>query len=260
MKEFNDFSHIFGVEKIVIIVPLEWKSMSITSFMSVVNSPLFKVWIVAILGVTLLRMWLQKCIHRKSRPLIDLFFETFGSTFGSVSGRLIDNRPERILMLFLLFGAVLADILCTGILFEQFSTKQLTPTINSLADLMDAKNYNSHQTLCIPKLLTFEQIQQIFHQRFTEIILISEADILFQIYNGNISCIYLLSELKALRLLSNKDMENKAKLFHIIPNTYLCMCENISEQFRITNSFIYVFRWHSIFMDCSSVSIYILFN
>lgn len=219
MNEADDISSIFGIQKLVIIVPLEWKSWSITTL---VKSPLFNVWTAAIITVTFLRMGLQKCIyHRQSRSLLDLFFDTFGLIFGTASGRPIDNRPERMLMLFLAFGALLAGILCTGILFEQFTTKQRTPTINSLSDLLTDENDNVERTLCLPQM-AFDSIEFIFQQRFTGTIIMTEFDIMLQIHDGNFSCIYILSEQKAREIMSYNNLENKAKLFHVIPNTYLC--------------------------------------
>lgn len=78
--------------------------------------------------------------------------------------------------------------------------------------------------LCRPILtLTFNP-DEILENHFDKTVEMLDTDIMYHIYHGNMSCIYILSETRARELMDNDDEENRSYLFHIIPNTYFCKC------------------------------------
>lgn len=67
-----------------------------------------------------------------------LVLNTFGLSFGlageSANTSLI-SKSEKLLLWFLSLFAMLASILCSGLLFTEYATSLRMPKINSLADL-----------------------------------------------------------------------------------------------------------------------------
>lgn len=78
---------------------------------------------------------MQKYTKSKERTKTELFMETFGIVFGTTGPGNIQNRPEKILILFLSLGAILASTFCSGLLFKRISTIETEPTILTLSDL-----------------------------------------------------------------------------------------------------------------------------
>lgn len=208
-------------EKLLIIVPKEWKNDSYT-IETILYSPLLSVWSLSILLFTLIRKILQnifetKSTRRSQRAFGNILFDTFGRTFGN-SSYAIQNRPERILILFLLISALLADILCSGMLYELYSNRHRTPRIDSLAEFLA---HSGHRPILVPALYQHDDhLEKKLHN--TEYV--PEFKILSYIYNGNLSNFYMLTETRAMQLFSTVDTDssNKAKHFHIIPDTYMC--------------------------------------
>lgn len=65
-----------------------------------------------------------------------IIFESIGLLFGTTGlWRTITNKSETVLILFLSMFGMIASILCTGILFDQFAMDLTKPIINSLEDL-----------------------------------------------------------------------------------------------------------------------------
>lgn len=206
----------FTYEKLVIIVPNEWTYTGFT-IGTILKSPLLSVWTLSILLFTLLRKILQIITETKStrQTLSNVLFDTFGRTFGN-SAYTIENRPERILIIFLLISALLADILCTGMLFEQYATKQWIPRINSLADFLA---HRGERLIMIPNMYEHEDH---YEKQLGNTKYVDEFKIMSYIYDGNLSNLYLLPETRAMQLFNNDDQSNGAKHFHIIPDTYMC--------------------------------------
>lgn len=215
-KEVSYYSNIFSTEKLVIVTPIDYASTSI-SLLSIVKSPLVNVWALTILLFTSLRKLLQKCTASIPRRFVDLLFETFGIVFGTASGSAIYNRPERVLVLFLLLAAWLAGIFCTGMLFEKLSIAQLTPRISNLSELVSNERFYIPESFREVAKDLFDVPDQ--RQNFETM---TEPEIMYHIYNGNVSFSYILAEPKAKELMSNSDENNKANRFYIVPHTYLC--------------------------------------
>lgn len=123
--------------KYVVVVPrtLETASMD---WQSVIRSPLFCVWSTMIFLFTALRKLLQH-FAGPTDTISDIFFDTFAMSFGMAGHRRIHNRPERILLTFLYFVAMLAGIICSGMLFNQFTMAQGKASINTLKELEASK-------------------------------------------------------------------------------------------------------------------------
>lgn len=213
----------FAWERLVIVVPTEWE-LSAIIWRSIFRSPLFNVWIFQILLFSIVRMVLQKCsIYANARRFMDIFFDTFGLTFGvsSDDASSYTNRPERILILFFVMSAFLSSILWSGTLFEQFASGLRTgPTINSLSDLMAQRE---RKQFCIPPAYGVEFYE--FQRQFGPATMALEFDIMYYIFSGNLSFFYMLPESRAIQLLTDAggDEVNRAsKLFHIVPDLYLC--------------------------------------
>lgn len=121
------------IESYVIVVPTEYNEKSeILNY--IIESPLFNIWMVTIILISIVRVLLQYFIHSKIQA-IQVWFETIGITFGTTGGPVIHNRPERILILFLSIFSIISGIFFSGLLFKQFTISSYMHTINSLQDL-----------------------------------------------------------------------------------------------------------------------------
>lgn len=127
-------------ESFVIVVPNILHSHS-SFFKTLLSTPLVNIWVLAISIFSLGRKALRTLIGSHSNSFIEIFFNTFGMSFSATSqtprrGSAADtNRPERVLVLFLSIFAMLAGILCSGMLFQQFTTTAKLSSIKSLEDL-----------------------------------------------------------------------------------------------------------------------------
>lgn len=127
-------------ESFVIVVPNILHSNS-SFFKTLLNSPLVTIWVLAISIFSLGRKALRTLNGSHSNSFIEIVFNTFGMSFGATTqtprrGSAADtNRPERVLVLFLSVFAMLASILCSGMLFQQYTTTVAMSSINSLEDL-----------------------------------------------------------------------------------------------------------------------------
>lgn len=125
--------------------------MSIT-FIDFIQSPLLCVWFSTIGVVTIFRSVTQNKFHntvvnnQKNHQSIEtLFFETMGISFGT-SGLWQNTNQRQVLILFLSIFGMIAGILCTGILFEQFSMERSRFTINNIEDI----GKNKSLIVCVP--------------------------------------------------------------------------------------------------------------
>lgn len=135
-------------EKYMIVVPntLERKS---TLLLSIAQMPLFSVWALAIIIFAVFRKILRSVLNTRYNDFSIILLNTFGLSFGtageSANSNLISSS-EQLLLWFLSLFAMLASNLCSGMLFAEFSTSVLTPSINCLADL----GKNSHIEIFMP--------------------------------------------------------------------------------------------------------------
>lgn len=122
----------------VIVVPNRKAATSVL-LMSVVRSPLISVWLNVIVVVTLLRIVFQKRALKnrtsKKRNWSELFFDSVGRAFGTSTIAKIEDLSERVLLLGMSFFALLAGIICSGMLFEKFSSNQYSQIVSSIDDL-----------------------------------------------------------------------------------------------------------------------------
>lgn len=127
-------------ESFVIVVPNLLHSNS-SFFHTLLNIPLVNIWLLAISIFSVGRKALRTLNGSRSNGFIEIVFNTFGMSFGATSqtprrGSAGDNnRPERVLVLFLSVFAMLASILCSGMLFQEFTNTVTMSSINSLEDL-----------------------------------------------------------------------------------------------------------------------------
>lgn len=123
--------------KYVIVIPRDLQTTSML-WQSIIRSPLFSVWSLTIIMFTGLRKLLQY-LTGFSGTIGEIFFDTFARSFGMAGYQRINNRPEKILMLFLSFVALLAGIIFSGMFFEQITVVQSQPTIRTLKALEASK-------------------------------------------------------------------------------------------------------------------------
>lgn len=125
------------MEQYIIVVANQMERKS-TVFLSMMQMPLISVWALAILIFAVFRKIFRFVLQTKYNDFSTIFLNTFGLSFGtagdSANASLVSSS-ENLLIWFLSVFAVLASLLCSGMLFTEFSTSQLIPTINSLEDL-----------------------------------------------------------------------------------------------------------------------------
>lgn len=136
------------MENYVIVVPnkLERKTKLL---ISILEMPLISVWAFAIIIFSIFRKILRTVLKSKYNDFSSIFLNTFGLSFGtagdSANSKMISSS-EQLLIWFLSVFAMLASNLCSGMLFTEFSTSLLMPSINSLVDL----GRNPHIEIWIP--------------------------------------------------------------------------------------------------------------
>lgn len=130
------FSTSFGYENFVMVVPTINRS-SFTLFKSIVESPLFCVWALTICIFALARKGLRLLDGNNSAKssLFALFFDTFAIIFGSASDSSIVKKPEKVLLVFVMIFSMLADILCSSMLFKVITLSHQINEINSLSEV-----------------------------------------------------------------------------------------------------------------------------
>lgn len=138
------------IEYVIVLPNIEISNSVI--FTTLARSPLFTVWALIIVLVSILRKILQRLAVttlRKPRSYNDLFFDSFGRAFGTTIIETIDIRSERVLLVAMSLVTILAGILCSGMLIEKFYSKRYAPSIQTIEELKA-----SRYTLTIPS--TFE--------------------------------------------------------------------------------------------------------
>lgn len=157
----------------------------------------------------------------KSKSVIDIFFDTYGIWYGNTARSAITtSRSEKILVLFIAIVALLASIKCTGMFFSNYAQFNVG-TIKNFTELATKQNGASKQPLCFSPIYRDFASKQ-FGETVFSFHSMLDPDILYQIYNGNRSCIYITSEQKFNDLMGDDDIENKVNQFYIVPNIYLC--------------------------------------
>lgn len=133
-EHYGLYPHEF--ENYVMVVPniLQEKS---TILKSILEFPLLSVWTITICIIFLCRTAIRKlCTSSASNDWIEIFFNTFGLSFGMSGATNVLNTAERVLILFLSIFTILSSNLCTSILFnQQFTTVAYMPSINAFCDL-----------------------------------------------------------------------------------------------------------------------------
>lgn len=125
------------MEKYIIVV-LNKLERKLTLFLSVLEMPLISVWTIAIIIFAFLRKVLRSVLNSEYKHFGTIFLYTFGLSFGTAGNSNYTTHTsssERLLLSFLSIFAMLAGILYSGMLFNEFSTSLLVPSINSLEDL-----------------------------------------------------------------------------------------------------------------------------
>lgn len=135
------------MDKYIIVVPNQMDRKS-TLFLSIIQMPLISVWALAILIFAIFRKIIRSVLKTKYNDFSAIFFNTFGISFGATSANSsLVSSSENLTIWFLSLFAMLASLLCSGMLFTEFSTSLIMPSINSLNDL--AKN--PHIEIWMPK-------------------------------------------------------------------------------------------------------------
>lgn len=167
----------------------------------------------------------------KPKSVIDIFFDTYGIWYGNTAHSVITtSRSEKILVLFIAVVALLASIKCTGMFFSNYAQVNVG-TIKNLTELATKQNGASKQPLCFSPIYRDFATRQFGETAFSFHSML-EPDILYHIYNGNRSCIYIASEQKVNDLMGDDDIENKVNQFYIVPNIYLCKCFYVQETIK----------------------------
>ena len=128
----------FDEDSLVILVPNILDFSSLLAQL-IVESPLLTVWSITILLITSIRLCLQtNCMHwpsNISRIALDTFSIAFtGSGFVSIT-----KRSERTIILSLSIFSFLSSIICTGYIFQQYTSQVIHHGINSIEDLNNSK-------------------------------------------------------------------------------------------------------------------------
>lgn len=129
-------------ELFVLVVPNIYHDRSRFSVVQIIRrQPLITIWVVAILLFSFVRKCIRSALKTKPTAYVDILINTFGMSFGSTGpnpkrGSADDtNRSDRLLVVFVSVFAMLASILCSGVLFQQFTTVSTMSSIKSLEDL-----------------------------------------------------------------------------------------------------------------------------
>lgn len=154
------------IEYVIVLPNIENRNSVI--FTTFVRSPLFSVWAIIIILVSIIRKILQRLAvtpPEKERSYNDLFFDSLGRAFGTTIIEKIDIRSERVLLVAMSLVTVLAGILCSGMLIEKFYSNRYTPIVQTI-DELKASGY----TITISK--TFDSVvKSWFYERYIENIL-----------------------------------------------------------------------------------------
>lgn len=137
------------IEKFIIVVPNLVQRKS-TLFLSILQMPLLNVWALAIIIFSIFRQILRSVLKSKSHDFNSILLNTFGLTFGTAGSSANTTKisnSEQILIWFLSLFGMLASVLCSGMLFQEFVTSSLISSINSLADL----GKNAHIEIWMPE-------------------------------------------------------------------------------------------------------------
>lgn len=210
-------SNIIGTEKLVIIVPSS-SNNELWGYRSIFNT--LYLWCTVVIIFTLLRSAFNALLATNpSRSLIDFYFDTFGIMYGYAAR--VHCWAEGILVMTILTVELFASSRITGMFFNKYSGGTVQQIYN-LTDLVRLEG-GKYLPLCVPTFYE-DTARQMFVGEPFSFLPMSEPDIVHQMYSGNRSCAYVLSEPKANELMRNKlDVGNVApSLFYIIPNTYLC--------------------------------------
>lgn len=130
-----------------IVVPANYNIQS-ALLISLIKNPLAFVWITAISLFTIIRKCLHHLMDGYHPPTTsDLFFDTFGISFGVCTGTLskYKNLSESTLLVFISMFALLASIVCSGMLFRKFTFQNYVTTMNTITELE-----NSNLTILTP--------------------------------------------------------------------------------------------------------------
>lgn len=140
MDYFSAQLYPHSFDPYVLIVPTQYQSAS-KLFQLMMYNNVSNIWVVAILSFTLVRKLCQhygsvgRAHRRPASAWTTIYFQTVGVSFGG-TGQQPKNRSEAIAMLFLTLFALLGGIMYSGMIFAQFSTSDQSPTIQSVAQLV----------------------------------------------------------------------------------------------------------------------------
>lgn len=136
----------------VLIVPSMVKTNSkLLEF--IFNSPLIRIWLLAIGMFTILRI-IQRKVINPSEPLNQIVyipFNTFGLSFGTTSVTGGGSRSEVIATFFLTLFGMLAGLLFSGLLFEQLTITESVQEITSFSDLTKYPNIEIVHITDVPR-------------------------------------------------------------------------------------------------------------
>lgn len=122
------------VENYVLVVP-NIRQKDLTIWQSILNFPLLNVWALVIAIFCIFRKSIRLIYKSRQQSVTEIFFNTFGLSFGTTDPSNVNTFPENTLILFLGIFCVLAGNLCTGYLFQQMTVFDYKPEINHLTDL-----------------------------------------------------------------------------------------------------------------------------
>lgn len=134
------------IEKFIIVVPNQVQRKS-TLFLSIIR--IICVWVLVIFIFSIFQKIIRTIQMSRTNKFCAIFFNTFVLSFLTVTGSMNTTKiasSKQLSSWILSVFAVWASILCSGILFVEFSTSLLMPSINSLEDL----GLNSHIDIWIP--------------------------------------------------------------------------------------------------------------
>lgn len=130
----HDFNHlVILVPNQLIIASADGNAFKIFLFISI--------WLGPILFTFCFRCYFHKVFPaRQNKKWFDVLFDSYRLTLCGNSEMKVSNKTEQVLIMFLRIYAMLTGILCSGLLFQLYTSDTIyTPKINTIQDLRESK-------------------------------------------------------------------------------------------------------------------------
>lgn len=134
----NNHTFPYRRDRMVIIVPNQ-ASHTREPFRNAARLIIVFAWILSSIGFTLLRKFFKEFTKQTDFTVLGLFFNSFGLSLGTISKTRSNDMAESVLILTISLFSLLASLILSGYLFQQFSIKGSTSNIDTIAELKHTK-------------------------------------------------------------------------------------------------------------------------